>query len=204
MEIDENAEDSDAIASDAMSPCHELNAMSIVVRDEAGEHCATATAWIGAGAPPVLERAMPPLPVSRPPASAATLAPGTVLGTLVEPFDADLANEYLDGDRRRPRDLRRRADCPSRLVAAPRQSDPRRQRLARSVDPRRERRPELRSRARRRSGVHTRPRCVREWERRGHRFVTIDVQIAAGPESSERLVVADRHTAIYEPRRPDQ
>ena len=195
VEIDEDAEVPDQTAPGANAP----DSMSIVVRDEAGEQCATATAWIGAGAPPVLERAMPPLPMSRPQASAAALAPGTVLGTLVERFDADLANAYLAaigedlaiyGEERiaHPGWLLRRAN---RILAA-----------NVSLGPWIHVGSEVRNFDRVHDGdrVCTRAEVVREWERRGHRFVTLTVQIAAGPESSERLVVQTAHTAIYQPR----
>ena len=48
--------------------------------------------------------------------------------------------------------------------------------------------------------VHTDARVVRVWERRGHKFVTLDVVITAGEPSAERVVMQAEHTAIYEPR----
>ena len=43
-------------------------------------------------------------------------------------------------------------------------------------------------------------RVVRVWERRGHKFVTLDVVITAGEPAAERVVMQAEHTAIYEPR----
>ena len=48
--------------------------------------------------------------------------------------------------------------------------------------------------------VHTDARVVRVWERRGHKFVTLDVVITAGEPAAERVVMQAEHTAIYEPR----
>ena len=46
--------------------------------------------------------------------------------------------------------------------------------------------------------LSTRGRVLRVWERREHKFVTIDVGMFAG--SDIRPVVRVTHTAIYEPR----
>ena len=48
--------------------------------------------------------------------------------------------------------------------------------------------------------VCTRARVTRVWERRGHKFVTLDVVITAGEDARERIVMQTEHTAIYEPR----
>jgi acyl dehydratase len=45
--------------------------------------------------------------------------------------------------------------------------------------------------------VHARATVTREWERRGHRFVELDVGLFAG---GDRMVAQVVHTAIYRPR----
>jgi len=45
--------------------------------------------------------------------------------------------------------------------------------------------------------VHTRATVTREWERKGHRFVELDVGLFAG---GVRVVAQVTHTAIYRPR----
>jgi acyl dehydratase len=45
--------------------------------------------------------------------------------------------------------------------------------------------------------VHARAAVTREWERKGHRFVELDVGLSAG---GDRLVAQVDHTAIYRPR----
>ncbi len=48
--------------------------------------------------------------------------------------------------------------------------------------------------------VSTRGRVTGEWERKGHRFVELDVVVIA---DGDRPVMQVRHTAIYRPRAPD-
>jgi acyl dehydratase len=48
--------------------------------------------------------------------------------------------------------------------------------------------------------VHARATVTREWERKGHWFVELDVGVFTGPD---RLVARVVHTAIYRPRRQD-
>ena len=48
--------------------------------------------------------------------------------------------------------------------------------------------------------VHARATVTREWERKGHRFVELDVGLLAG---GDRLVAHVVHTAIYRPRPKD-
>ena len=90
-------------------------------------------------APPATDRQVPPeapLPEPRPPASAESLRPGTVLGSIADEFDPVRARRVPGCGARRPDDLHGRAVRPSRVAAAVRQLDPRRQRRARSMDPR--------------------------------------------------------------------
>jgi hypothetical protein len=48
-----------------------------------------------------------------------------------------------------------------------------------------------------RDSISARARVTREWERKGHRFVELDVGVF---DNGERLVAAVVHTAIYRPR----
>jgi acyl dehydratase len=48
--------------------------------------------------------------------------------------------------------------------------------------------------------VHARATVTREWERKGHRFVELDVGLLTGPDRPVAQVV---HTAIYRPRPQD-
>jgi acyl dehydratase len=48
--------------------------------------------------------------------------------------------------------------------------------------------------------VHARATVTREWERKGHRFVELEVGLLTGPD---RLVAQVVHTAIYRPRPQD-
>jgi len=47
--------------------------------------------------------------------------------------------------------------------------------------------------------IHTRATVTREWERKGHRFVELDVGVFAGVEA-DRPIARIVHTAIYRPR----
>jgi hypothetical protein len=49
--------------------------------------------------------------------------------------------------------------------------------------------------------VTTRGRVRGTFERKGHRFVELDVQWKAGPTGVERTVMRAHHVAIYEPAR---
>ena len=64
------------------------------LRDSAGNVCAAGSAGVAAP-PPVLDIPAVPLPATRPPASEASLAPGTVLGAIEHRFHADKAGDYL-------------------------------------------------------------------------------------------------------------
>jgi hypothetical protein len=179
-----------------------VGAIAVVVRDESGNRCAEVTARLGAGERPQVERAIAALPKPRPRASSTTLSEGTVLGTLIEAFDAQAASEYLAAI---SEDLsiytESRVAHPGWLLRRANQV------LAGNV----ELGPWIHvgSDVRSFDSVHdgervcTRARVVREWERRGHRFVTLDVQVTAGPDQDERAIVHVVHTAIYEPRTQD-
>jgi acyl dehydratase len=171
--------------------------LTLVVRDEAGQECAIGSACLGDLAH-VDVRSYPwaPLPDPRPPASTESLRPGLVLGTVDTVFHAHEAIEYLDAIGEtlppyreagvaHPGWLLRRAN---RVLAANVtlgpwihvESDVRLFGAVRDGDP-----------------VSTRARVQRNWQRRSHKLVTLDV-LLVGPE--EQPIMHAVHTAIYEPR----
>jgi hypothetical protein len=182
------------------APDSDDGSLALVVRDEGSERCATASARVGSGAapPPAVEPA-PPLPDPRPIASTVTLAVGTRLGAITTQYDAQRAIEYLDGIREtlpvyrddavaHPGWLLRRAN---RILAANVTLGPW---IHVGSDVR------LFARVHDGERVQTDARVVRVWERRGHKFVTLDVVITAGEPGAARVVMHAEHTAIYEPR----
>ncbi|HEX6417015.1 MAG TPA: hypothetical protein VFZ77_00915 [Acidimicrobiales bacterium] len=150
----------------------------------------TADAW--AGIQPAHQHAGGEVP----PASPETLRPGTGLGLAAHTFRADRAGAYRDevGETlplfaehgvAHPGWLLRDANqVLSRNVALGPwihvESAARHHGLVRDGD-----------------GVEARARVTREWERRGHRFVELDVGIFAG---RDHLAAHVTHTAIYRPR----
>ena len=149
-------------------------------------------------APPTLyDVAEAPAPRKRPAASAASLAVGTVLGSLDVGFRADRAEEYLrDIGEEAPVYRTERIAHPGWLL-----------RMANAILVANvELGPWIHvSSAATHFGpvrdgqrVQTRAIVVDEYERKGHRFVELDVVILA---DGEHPVLRVRHTAIYEPRR---
>lgn len=136
------------------------------------------------------------LPLDRPAASAESLRPGTVLGSLVVGFHADRAGEYLDEVREdlplfrdegiaHPGWLLRQANyvLSSNVRLGPWihvSSDARH--LAAVEDGTR---------------LSVRATVADAYERKGHKFVELDVVMVG---EDERPYLAVRHTAIYEPR----
>jgi len=173
------------------------DALALTVRDDTGAICAEITACLGAGpspAPPVGDPVprRDPVPVASPNA----LARGTALGTWFDTFDADTAREYLDAiseaasiyrDQHiaHPGWLLRRAN---QVLAANVKMGPWIH-VGSEV--------QLFDTARDGDLVRTDATVTREWERRGHHFVTLDVIVTA----EGRVVMRAAHTAIYEPRR---
>ena len=171
-------------------------AVTLAVR-KGDEICATGAASLvdDGWEPDVPPRA--PIPATAPAASVDSLTPGTVLGSLEVPFDQDRAREYLrsvgaerallvDGPAH-PGWLILLANLAlsSNVVLGPWihvSSDMRL--LSAVVDG------EL---------VSARTRIAGEFQRKGHRYVELDVVLLAG---KDRPVASIRHSAIYEPRRP--
>jgi acyl dehydratase len=175
----------------------DAGALELTLHDDAHELCAEAAARLGAGiAPDVAEYPPEPLPDEPPRASAESLAEGTRLGSVETVFQSRCADSYLDAIGEtlplyrevaiaHPGWLLRRAN---RVLAA-------NVRLGPWVHVE----SDLRLFGTVCDGDHvsTRARVVREWERRGHKFVTLDVVVASGDAAP---VMRVEHTAIYEPR----
>ena len=176
----------------------ESGELALVVRDDSGTDCATATARLGSDNPPdAHDFPEAPLPDPVPRATADALNGAAHLGSITSTFDADRADEYLEAiseplpvyrEQRiaHPAWLLRRAN---RILAA-------NVRLGPWIH--------VESDTSYFGLVHdgetlsTRGRVLRVWEQREHKFVTIDVGMFAG--SDIRPVVRVTHTAIYEPR----
>ncbi|HEX9546203.1 MAG TPA: hypothetical protein VF942_02650 [Acidimicrobiales bacterium] len=162
----------------------------------AGDTCATGTAGLHDYLPPDADEVpAASLPDARPPASETVLAPGTVLGTVEAGFHADRAEEYLAsiGDES---DVYRKLGVAhpgwllqwanSALLANVRlgpwihvESDLTTFRLVTDGQT-----------------VATRAKVTDAFERKGHKFVTLDVRMLADAEPAMRV----RHVAIWQLR----
>lgn len=171
-------------------------ALRLTVRGPRDEECATGTARLGATASPdPASFATAPLPDPPPPASPEAFAAGRALGTLRGSFDATAAAGYLasigaDDARTRASGLAHPGWlillANAALVASVRLgpwmhvgSDVRLYRAVRDGEP-----------------LETRAKVARAFERKGHRFVELDVCVLA----AEAPAMSARHTAIWEPR----
>jgi hypothetical protein len=173
--------------------------LAIELRNPAAELCASADATLPAAAPapPDLGRyPVAPLPAERPPATPASLAPDTVLGSLASGFHADRAPAYLADVREslpiyrdqrvaHPGYLLRNANYVLALnvtlgpwihVASAVQN------FATAEDG---------------DDISTRARVTSLDEKKGHRFVELDILMIA---NERRPLLHVRHTAIYQPR----
>jgi hypothetical protein len=172
---------------------------SLELRDADGELCATAEAALPERAPAPDDAGWPAAGQvatdARPPASPASLPPGAVFGLEPHGFHADRAGEYLEAVRE-PLPLYREAKVahPGWLLRDANYVLARNVRLGPWIH--------VESSATHVGLVHdgqtveTRARVTREWEHKGHRFVTLDVGVLADGE----LAVRVEHTAIYAPR----
>ena len=169
------------------------DAVELAVVDADGAVCATARATRQPVEPGCTGLAAAPLPAERPPASADALRPGTVLGSLTDVFDAALAASYL-ADVRESLPLYATVAHPGWLL-----------RFANSI---------LSRNVVLGPWIHVssnvallgvlgdgEPLDVRavvldEFERKGHRFVTLDVAIDSDARPIQRIT----HTAIHTPR----
>jgi hypothetical protein len=169
--------------------------LELAVTDEATT-CATGRAGRD---PQPSDRTEPPaaeLPTDPPPASPAALRPGTVLGTVTDTFDATAHRAYLADVREA---LTLYADDgiahPGWVLRFANQA------LSRNVvlGPWIHVSSEIALLGVVRDGeqVETRSVVLDEFERKGHRFVTLDVAITADGRPVQRVT----HTAIHSPRR---
>lgn len=139
-------------------------------------------------------------PPSEPPAaSPETLAVGTRFSLPARPFDADAHRGYVDDVREGlPLYADERVAHPgwvlrlaNRVLAANVALGPW---IHVSSDV------QHRSLVRHGDEVGVRAAVTAEWERKGHRFVTLDVEVVVVDGSEETVAVAVEHTAIYQPR----
>ncbi len=174
--------------------------LQLELLDPAGDLCASADAALPVVriAPPTIdELPTAPLPTIRPTASASSLAVGTVLGSLDVGFRADRAEEYLGDIGEQATIYRTEAIAhPGWLLRMANAILVANVELGPWIH--------VSSSATHFGLVHDGQRVqthavvVDEYERKGHRFVELDVVMVA---DSEYPVLRVRHTAIYEPRR---
>jgi acyl dehydratase len=172
--------------------------IELTLHDSRGALCATATAGrvaSDAAAPDRSERPTVDIPSEVPPASAESLAAGTVLGAVGKGFHAELAEEYLAAVRE-PLDLYRDDAIahPGWLLRSANTLLAANVRLGPWIH--------VGSDVRFLDVVHdgehveARGHVVEEYERKGHRFVVLDVLLTA----DGRPVLHVAHTAIHTPR----
>lgn len=168
--------------------------LDLSVTDD-GAPCATGRAGL---VPPEVDRPAPApaeLPADPPPASADALRPGTVLGSITDVFDAVAHAAYLADVRETlPLYADEGIAHPGWLLRFANAA------LARNVvlgpwihvssDV------ALLGVVHDGETVETRAEVREEFERKGHRFATLDVAVAAGGRAVQRIT----HTAIYQPR----
>ncbi|MCZ7525649.1 MAG: hypothetical protein M5U14_04235 [Acidimicrobiia bacterium] len=177
--------------------------VALTLHDGRGELCATATAALPdepATSPDPARYPVAPLPDDPPPASPETLAAADPLGTVEATFRAERAPEYLD-DVREGLPLYRTEGLahPGWLLRFANHA------LAANVvlGPWIHVASEVRNWAAVRDGrrVAARGRVAELFERKGHRFVVLDVLMVADDSSP---VLQVRHTAVYQPRAADR
>ena len=185
------------VEGDDVRSAGDARTMALTLRDSKGEVCAEATAALPVAADPAVPAELLPvgvLPDERPDAAEA-LPTLDVLGSLEVGFHADHVGEYLDNVREQLPLFRRDGFAhPAWLL---RQAN---YVLSRTVKlgPWIHVESDMRHRSAARDGdrISVRGRVASTYERKGHRFVDLDVQWVAG----ERIVMEGRHTAIYQPR----
>ncbi|SLN46841.1 MaoC/PaaZ C-terminal domain-containing protein [Oceanibacterium hippocampi] len=167
--------------------------------ESTGRVCATGRAILpdGVGVAPVIaDYPEAPLPADPPPASEASLPAGAILGSLSEIFRAAEAPAYLDAVRdAQPLYRREGVAHPGFLIRRANDILKLNVRLGPWIHVE----SEVRHFGLVRDGeaILTRGRVVGTFERKGHRFVTLDVALFS---DGGRPLIAARHTAIYAPR----
>jgi len=170
---------------------HELD---LALTDD-GAPCATGRAG---PVPPTTDRPVPPaaeLPTDPPPASPAVLQPGTVLGSIVDVFDASAHAAYLADVRETlPLYAHEGLAHPGWLLRFANSALSRNVVLGPWIHVSSDL--ALLGVVHDAETVEARAVVVDEFERKGHRFVTLDVAVAADERPVQRIT----HTAIYRPR----
>jgi acyl dehydratase len=175
----------------------EFDGDALVARNSTGEACGIGTAGLGdsGAAPSVADYPVASLPESRPPASVDTLAKGTVLGSVGAGFHADRADEYLsEVADELPLWRDERVAHPGYLLRSANLILSSNVKLGPWIHVS----SECRHFALVRDGDHwsTRGHVADCYERKGHKFVDLDLLVVA---NDTQPVMAIRHTAIYEP-----
>ncbi|HEX2383764.1 MAG TPA: hypothetical protein VHI95_14070 [Acidimicrobiales bacterium] len=175
-------------------------ALALTLFDPRGETCATASASLPASPPgvPALDGfEAAPMPVDPPPASADLFAARPQFGSLEFGFHADHAASYLHEVRETlPLYVDERVAHPGWLLRSANSVLVANARLGPWIH--------VSSNVQHHGLVHdgdevsTRARVVDDFERKGHKFVALDVLVIA---NLVRPVMRVEHTAIYEPRR---
>ena len=172
----------------------------IEVRNAAGDVCATGAASLPDEVGPVPDPAEWPLvaqrqPEERPPAGPASLEPGTSLGLRPHRFDVAQAAAYLD-DVRETSTLYAEAGVahPGWLLRDANHVLSRNVRMGPWIHVGSD--SQHLGLVRDGEEVSARARVLREWERKGHRFVELDVLLLA----ADRPIAQVLHTAIHTPR----
>jgi acyl dehydratase len=162
--------------------------------------CATATAGLGRQSAPALEAyPLRPLPKQRPPADEVSLAPGTLLGTPARDMSEEDAEWYLSGVREsEPLYRRERIVHPGRILRLCNNALMDNVVLGPWIH--------VGSKVQHLSVaqvgeiVSVRARIADNYEKKGHRFVDLDVLVIA---NGVRPVAHVLHTAIYRLRAPN-
>lgn len=178
----------------------DVTVMVLELMNEAGDVCATGEATLAAASPrrldvsawPAVEQATDP-----PPAAPEVLTVGTAFGLASHGFHADRHGEYLD-DVRDPLPLYRdeRVAHPGWLLRDANYVLSSNVKLGPWIHV--ESVAQHHDAARDGDVVSARAIVMREWERKGHRFVELDVLHLA---NGDRPLARVTHTAIYQPRR---
>ncbi|MBK5223280.1 MAG: hypothetical protein JJE52_10485 [Acidimicrobiia bacterium] len=168
-----------------------------------GTVCATGDATLPAepvGDPPHREaEAIDALPDTPPPASPESLAPGTAFGLPLRTIDAEVHAKYLADIRETlPLFAAEGVAHPGALLRLANRVFAGNVTLGPWIH--------VSSEVRHHGLVHLGDRVggravvTAEWEHKGHRFVTLDVELLVADDATERTVATIEHTAIHTPR----
>jgi acyl dehydratase len=192
--------DGDEVTVEVVDAVEQGNRMTLTLFDSRGETCATASASLTASAPepPALEDFVAgPLPLEPPPASPELLGARPEFGSLEFGFHVENAPSYLhDVGETLPLYAQERVAHPGWLLRSANYVLTENVRLGPWIH--------VSSAVQHHGLVHdgdevsTRAHVIDNFERKGHKFVVLDVLMVA---NFTRPVMRVEHTAIYEPRR---